>query len=219
MTDTFGVNRREFRFGDYRISLHLPDADQVRMAWEAGGVPTAGAFPYWSKLWPASLGICEFLSRHPGIYRQKKVMELGAGLGLPSMLCAQEADSVLCTDLSEHAMRYARASVELNGLSNIVCRTHDWTMDCAGMSTDVLLLSDVNYAPESFAFIIGLLQSFLEGGTMIILSTPHRLTAREFIRQVEPWIQHRSEYMVGAEASQEPVSVYLLHRDAWLADL
>jgi predicted nicotinamide N-methyase len=217
MTEVFGAIRREFMFGPKRISLLMPDADLVRKAWESGGVRSRGAFPYWSKLWPAALGICEFLSLHPGIYRGKKVLELGAGLGLPSLLCAREADSVLCTDLSADAMGYARASADLNGLNNVNCRVIDWTEDCAGMSTEVLLLSDINYAPESFASIFQLLENFLEQGTTIILSTPHRLSAREFIKRVDPWIRHRSNYIVGVEGSEEPVSVYLLHRDAWPA--
>ena len=217
MTDAYGSIYRECRFGPYRLRLLLPDGDQVRQAWESGGFPAGSDFPYWSKLWPAALGICEFLSVHPGLYRGKNVLELGAGLGLPSLLCAMEAASVLCTDLSEDAMGYARASAILNGLSHVNCRTIDWTKDCAGISTEVLLLSDINYAPESFASIIQLIEAFLAQGTMIVLSTPHRLSAREFIQRVDPWIRHRSEYMVGVEGNEEPVSVYVLHRDAWQA--
>lgn len=190
----------------------MPDPERVRMAWASAEDQEASAFPYWSRVWPAALGMGEFLSLHPELFRRKTVLEIGAGLGLPSLLCAQEAGSVLCTDHSVDAVEYARASAALNGLEHFRAQTFDWTSGDAPIACEVLLLSDINYAPESFASIIALLDAYITGGTLVILSTPHRLSAREFVRRIEPWIRHRTEYMVGGEGEQAPVSVYVLHR-------
>src|SRR5512146_3092916 len=109
MTDISGAICREFQFGPYRASLLLPDAERIRQAWTTGQSGTADAFPYWSRVWPAAIGLCMYLSQQPGIYRRKRLLEIGAGLGLPALICAQEADAVLCTDLSPEAVAYAQA--------------------------------------------------------------------------------------------------------------
>ncbi len=211
MTGIPGSIRSEFSFGPYRVSILVPDPEQVRMAWASVEERGASAFPYWSRVWPAALGMGEFLSRHPELFRRKTVLEIGAGLGLPSLICAQEAGSVLCTDQSVDAIAYARASATLNGLENFRVQTFDWTSEDAPIACELLLLSDINYAPESFASIIALLDAYIAGGTLVIVSTPHRLSAREFIQRIEPWIQHRAAFLVGDEGQQSPVSVYVLH--------
>src|SRR3954470_1231504 len=79
--------------------------------------------PYWADLWPSA----ELLARTVigRALRGARVLELGCGLGLPSIAAAIAGGRVLATDWSPEAVDMARANAERNGveLEAAVC---DW---------------------------------------------------------------------------------------------
>ncbi|KAI2510395.1 hypothetical protein MHU86_3968 [Fragilaria crotonensis] len=56
--------------------------------------------PYGGKLWPSALGIANFLLESNAISTSTKVLELGCGTGLPSLVAASLGASVVATDIS-----------------------------------------------------------------------------------------------------------------------
>lgn len=53
---------------------------------------------YWTRVWPAAIGLCQFLQEHPQYIAGKTVLELAAGLGLPGFYAARTAETVTITD-------------------------------------------------------------------------------------------------------------------------
>jgi hypothetical protein len=51
----------------------------------------------------------------------------------------------------------------------------------------------VNYSPASFPVLFDTICSFLEAGATIILSTPQRLMAKEFITRLLPFTIQQDE--------------------------
>lgn len=72
------------------------------------------------RTWDASLHLATYLTKNPSIISQKSILELGAGLGLLSILCAKYlgAKHVTCTDGSEEVMAEMPTNLFLNGLEN-----------------------------------------------------------------------------------------------------
>lgn len=68
--------------------------------------------PYWAELWPSGLA----LARHVATLEVagRKVLELGCGLGLPSLTAAQRGADVLATDWAEDAIELLRRNAERN---------------------------------------------------------------------------------------------------------
>ncbi|KAG7191704.1 nicotinamide n-methyltransferase [Scheffersomyces spartinae] len=62
-----------------------------------------GSSPLWGNyLWNAGIYTADYINAHPEIVRDKKVLELGAAAGLPSIVSAlNNASYVLCTDYPE----------------------------------------------------------------------------------------------------------------------
>jgi predicted nicotinamide N-methyase len=125
--------------------------------------------------------LAEYLVLHPQLTSGKKIVELGAGLGLPSFVAAQTAAAVLCTDHAPEAVQLAERSAKHLGLQNFRSAVLDWHHLPLDLEADVLLLSDINYEPDAFTALMKLIDDFLQKGTTIILSTPQRLMAKEFI--------------------------------------
>ena len=127
------------------------------------------------------------------------------------------AESVLVSDKDPEAMTYLRASVDHHRYRHMACVQINWLAGEAPVACDLLLLSDVNYEPASFEGLTGLMQAYLDLGTNIVLATPHRLSAREFVAWMEPFIRKRDL----VEAEGQTISVYLLSGQAgfFLTDL
>ena len=165
----------------YSIELYVPDANDVQQQYlQQKNAP----FPHWSKLWPSSLGLTDFIFHHPEYVQGKNVLELAAGLGLPSLMAARYAKTVCASDYVPEAVDAMKRSS--TGVINLSCRLLDWNDLPNDLAPDVLLLSDINYDPGQFDHLYKVLQRFLQQGVTILLSTPQRLMAKPFIEKLLP---------------------------------
>lgn len=205
------IRLQEYPVGLPRLKLYVPDPEEVRKEWnrqqEAG---SKEPFPYWTQVWPSALAMAHFLVNHPGYITDKKVLELAAGLGLPSLAAAGKAKEVCCSDYLPEAVETMRMSVEYNGLKNVDCRLLDWNDLPEDLDTDVLLLSDINYDPSGFDTLHAVVKKFLQKGVTVLLSTPQRMMGAPFISHILPWCIHSEEMIVEHKEINVPVSLMVL---------
>ena len=69
--------------------------------------------PYWAELWPASLALAEALPEVEGL----RIVELGCGLAVPSLVAAARGAEVTATDWAEDAIELLLANAARNGLT------------------------------------------------------------------------------------------------------
>jgi predicted nicotinamide N-methyase len=182
-------------FGDRSLGLYVPDSNSVKEAYET--LRNRGdevLFPYWAHLWPSSKGLCEMLAEYPEIIENRRVLELAAGLGLPSLFASGLAASVCCTDRSPEAMALVKASALRNGIPELEATVLDWNDLPAELPFDVVLLSDVNYDPEDLPGLQTLFNRLLGAGLFIVLSTPERIVATSLLTHLMPFVRLRREY-------------------------
>jgi predicted nicotinamide N-methyase len=70
--------------------------------------------PYWAELWPSGLALARAVAALD--LRGARVLELGAGLGLPSLAAALRGADVLATDWADDAVELLRRNAERNGI-------------------------------------------------------------------------------------------------------
>jgi predicted nicotinamide N-methyase len=168
--------------------------------------------PYWAKVWPAAIGLCRFLASNNHYIKNKKVIELAAGLGLPSLFSAAYAKQVYATDIEPVAVSLINESVKHNQLSNLSTAVLDWQQALELPKFEVVLLSDVNYEPNSFSELYKVIINFIERGTTIILSTPQRLMAKPFIDQLLVFCVQRDEIQVQDQDIETAISIFVLQQ-------
>ena len=167
------------------LDLLVPDEEQVKKDWQLScdkGI--AVDFPYWTRLWPSSIALAAWLQKNNEICLNKRVLELAAGLGLPSFTVASIAKSVVVSDYLPDAIAQLNRNICHLQLSNVVACLQNWHQMPELIPADLLLLSDVNYNPPDFEAIENLISRYLESGTTIVLSTPHRISAAAFAEKV-----------------------------------
>jgi predicted nicotinamide N-methyase len=195
----------------YSIDLFVPNAQEVQNNYfQQKQVLAEVPFPHWTKLWPAALAMADFIQQHPGLVSGKNVLELAAGLGLPSLVAAPYAKKVCCSDYLPEAVAAMTNSAGHLQLSNVTCQLLDWNHLPEDLTADVLLLSDINYDPEQFTQLYQVLQRFLQQGALILLTTPQRLMAKPFIEQLLPLCTERYEMSIHHLQQQTAVSLLVL---------
>jgi predicted nicotinamide N-methyase len=164
-------------------------------------------FPYWAQIWPAATALSTFLDHHNDYVFDKQVLELAAGLGLPSLVAAATGAKKVCvSDESEEAVQVLQLAINHNHFNKMESRRLNWHQLPEDLHPDVLLLSDINYDPAEFDTLFHVLTGFLQKGTLIILSTPQRLLAKPFISRLMPWCIQQEN----GQASAIGVSIYVL---------
>jgi predicted nicotinamide N-methyase len=202
-----------YRYQSFYIEYYAPDPIEVQIAYETHKEKDPQApFPFWTKVWPSAQALAQFLIDHPEYIAGKKVMELAAGLALPALVAARFASHVECSDYLPEAVAVIKGSVAHNRLQNVDCMVRNWASMPEGIHTDILLLSDVNYAPDQFEILYKLIEQFLTAGVVILLATPHRLTARPFLDYILPWVMMREEIIIQEEQGQTMSSIFLLQK-------
>jgi predicted nicotinamide N-methyase len=136
--------------------------------------------PYWAELWPSGLA----LARHvAGLeLAGSRVLELGCGLGLPSLTAALRGAHVLATDWADDAIELVRRNAERNGISLRVARVR-WSEPeplLRAASWDLVLGADLLYEERNADQLAALLP--LLGGETL-LAEPGRPYAKEFLEQ------------------------------------
>ena len=148
------------------------------------------AFPYGLLLWPAAAGLCEHLSENPDLVRGKRVLEIGAGIGLVGLVAQRLGPAhLLQTDYHPDALQAARQNARQNhaaNLSILSIRHGDWRNwpDDLG-DFDLVLGSDVLYERDLHPDLMRLLPRLIAPDGQIIFSDPLRPQAVSFVEQME----------------------------------
>jgi predicted nicotinamide N-methyase len=95
--------------------------------------------PYWAELWPASLALAEELPDVAGL----RVVELGCGLAVPSLVAAARGAEVTATDWADDAIALVRENAARNGLK-LKAEVRDWR-DPWDARFDLVVAADVLY--------------------------------------------------------------------------
>ena len=169
-------------------------------------------FPFWAKVWPSSIALHDVLKAHPYLIQNKHVLEIGAGIGLPSLMLAPITKSIQISDYEKEAVELLQKNIKHLQLQNAVALQLDWNNMPENMNAEVLILSDVNYDPTQFETLTKLIDKFIHQGCTIILSTPQRIMASPFIQKLEASIKARYEATVEENGVNQEISILVLSK-------
>lgn len=195
---------QSFTIGKQTVSICIPDGAAIQNAYRQQHAP------YWAQVWHAAIGLCLFLEQYPEYIENKKVLELGAGLGLPGIAAAAKAKNVCISDISPEAITIVQQSILHCQLKNVTCQIIAWDNIDAVSIPEVVLLSDINYEPDAFASLLKMIEYLLNNNCTVILSTPQRLMAKPFIEQLLINCIMQATIPVLLREKQEDISVFVL---------
>ena len=137
-------------------------------------------FPFWAKVWEASLVLADFVAT---LKPPRRILEIGAGLGLPGLTAAAFGHEVTLTDYESRPLELIRRSAEANGLAVRVARL-DWFEPADLGEFDIILGAEVVYAGRLFEPLLQIFRRYLLPGGEIYLAH-----SRERARVLVPFLK------------------------------
>jgi predicted nicotinamide N-methyase len=134
--------------------------------------------PYWAQLWPSGVALADFVTQCH--LAGSRVVELGAGLGLPSIAAALGGASVLATDWAEDSLAVAAANARRNGveIETLACSWEEPAALLERAPFDLVLAADVLYERRNVEPLLDLLPRL---APQVLLAEPGRPYARSFL--------------------------------------
>jgi predicted nicotinamide N-methyase len=161
--------------------------------------------PYWAELWPSGIELAYAISARELAGAQ--VLELGCGLGLPSIAASLAGGRVLATDRSSDATAFASANARRSGaiLETAVCSWAEPSVMVDRGPWSVVLASDVLYGQRNVTELLDLLPRLVDNSGEVWIADPGRPLAEEFLEAAQVgW------HMVSTTATRIP-SVTIHH--------
>jgi predicted nicotinamide N-methyase len=162
------------------VFLILPrDWEQLRHEEGGAGRPV----PWWARPWPSGLALAGALADDPPP-TSARVLELGCGLGAPSVVAARAGAEVLATDGAPDAVAFAAHALALNEVTADVAHV-DWAQHGEALVArgpfDVLLAADVLYLQANVEIALRLWPRLLAPDGVLRLADPQRAGTRDFL--------------------------------------
>ena len=149
--------------------------------------------PYWAELWPSGVALARRVVVRS--LRGARVLELGCGLGLPSLAAALAGGRVLATDWSPQAIELLEDNAERNGAA-LETAIVDWTSPEAIVERapwDLVLAADVLYERRNVAPLLDLLTQLLGERRELWLADPGRAPAEDLLAGLAEGWNRRDE--------------------------
>lgn len=135
--------------------------------------------PYFGIFWHASEALGVYLHNHPQLVKGKTVLELGCGLGFPSMVASHLGGDVLATDFHPLVSEFFARNCQHSQVTSKYQRLN-WREEAAG-KYDVVMGSDVLYESQHPSDVARALLKFVKPGGKILLSDPGRNYLPKFL--------------------------------------
>ncbi|MEJ2407554.1 MAG: methyltransferase domain-containing protein [Candidatus Thiodiazotropha sp.] len=150
---------------------------------ESVNIPPA-MWPIFGLVWPAGLYLAERMSRFP--IKGKRILEVGCGLALASLVLHQRGGDVTSTDLHPLAEAFLEENITLNNMLPLPFHFGSWEgTELPLEKFDLIIGSDVLYEPEHPDLLAGFIDRHANEQVEVIIVDPGRGNHGRFNRAMD----------------------------------
>ncbi|HWA99645.1 MAG TPA: methyltransferase domain-containing protein [Pirellulales bacterium] len=169
--------------------------------------------PYWAELWPSARVLAELLAKQADCNR--RLIELGCGVGLASLAAQAAGFDVLATDYYDDALDFVRANAQRNQLGEIATRMVDWRHlpDDLGRF-DLVVAADVLYERPNSALVAATILHSLAAHGEALVTDPRRGAAAGFADECRrrELLVRQSEIPIMVDGKDYTIDLYRISR-------
>lgn len=175
--DRFEPVERRIDVGDRPVSIWRPP--DMESLIDLAAFEADERIPYWADVWESAIVLAEDLAAMDGTGRT--LLELGCGLGLPSLVAARAGFTVTATDYEETALEGVRYNAERNRIGGLRTRVLDWRTIPDDLGTfDLVVAADVLYETHHPAVLAATIARTLARSGLGLVADPCRAKAAGF---------------------------------------
>ena len=195
------------------LSLYVPDPAIIESTYKKIVAANPNTiFPYWAKIWASAHAMTLFLQEEPRWIQNKILLEIGAGIGMPSFCVASKTKKITISDYAPDAVSLLQENIEHLKLDNASAACIDWNTISEDIIADTILLSDTNYEPTAHNNLVLLIDKYINKGSTILLATPNRIASNPFIEKISKYITSTKKYSILENDTNKEIIVMVLKK-------
>ena len=150
-----------------------PDGHSARI-----GISSA-QWSLFGQVWPAGRMLAQAMQRFD--IAGKRILELGCGIGLPSLVLQKRGADVVASDMHPLAEVFLAYNAALNGLPALHYRQMRWDAPMSALGRfDAIVASDVLYERDSAEALSAVIEHHAEARAEVLITDPGRGNSARF---------------------------------------
>lgn len=180
LTHSLQVGAQHFRLCALQDQQQFYDPDGVA---ERAGV-SSSTWPLFGRVWPSGLVLADLMQVH--VVDGLRILEVGCGLGLASLVLHQRGANMTASDYHPIAADFLLANIQLNTLAPLTFALCDWQKLQPELGLfDLIIGSDLLYEPDHPSLLSSFIDRHSSAQVEVIIIDPDRRQQRQFTRQME----------------------------------
>jgi predicted nicotinamide N-methyase len=166
--------------------------------------------PYGVKLWPASIALTHDVIARSSQLQGRRVLELGAGTGMPGIVAASFGASVLQIDRNRVALHVCELNKARNGVASVEVRAAEWDTFHSDELFDLILGADVLYATSMHERLRAICERYLAPFGTVLFADPLRSESLPMLVAMERsgWRISLGKWSIEVEDGARTIAVY-----------
>ncbi|WP_144821599.1 class I SAM-dependent methyltransferase [Marinobacter piscensis] len=145
---------------------------------------SSATWPLFGIIWPSSLVLAHYMANYDTA--EKRILEVGCGMALSSLLLNQRNDDVTATDYHPEVGVFLERNTELNQGRPIGYQRVDWADKTSDLGAfDLIIGSDVLYEDEHIHLLADFIDKHANPTSEVIIVDPGRGRKTKFSRRME----------------------------------
>ncbi|ART79862.1 class I SAM-dependent methyltransferase [Oceanisphaera avium] len=166
---TIEIGNKDIHLCTLRDNQQFSDPDGV--AERLGICDTS--WPLFGVLWPSSQVLANYMLDYD--IEGKRILEVGCGIGLASILLNQRNADITATDYHPQVKTFLNRNTQLNNNKNITFERADWADEHSNLGRfDLIIGSDLLYEDQHIALLAGFINRHANPNCKVILVDPGR---------------------------------------------
>ena len=160
--------------GDFDICIRVPPDFDALLDEAAQRTPNdVDAIPYYAALWPSATALAGVLWELREKVAGRRVLELGCGLGLPSIVAAKLGATVTASDFHPDVRPWCETNAAANHVP-LTFQACDWISPPAWEAFDVVIGSDLIYEQRHIPALVSCISTCCAAKGQAIIADPGR---------------------------------------------
>jgi predicted nicotinamide N-methyase len=206
-SETIAINQIDYLISSLKDNQQFDEQDTAASAL---GISSA-TWPLFGVVWPTSIVMA--LQVYSRALQGKRVLEIGCGIGLCSIVLHRMGVDITASDYHPRTREFLDRNIRDNGLSPIKYQTGNWETENPLLGRfDVIIGSDILYQPDHVQQVSGFIDRHTNDDVQVMIGDPGRRNRAGFTRgMIALGFSHRSEKFDMELADSSRCKGHILH--------
>ena len=136
--------------------------------------------PYWAEVWPSAQALSGYILNNQIDFNNKKVLELGCGIGLVGIAATHANANVIFSDYEKEAVQFTKHNYFLNFQEQANTVILDWREPNLDKKFETIIAADILYENRFLKPVYNTIQKLLAENGKLYIAEPDRTIAKPF---------------------------------------